>query len=40
MTEDQQNEVLALAETYRDKLFRQWDNFKAGKPIHIIRIKK
>jgi len=40
LTEAQQKEVLALAETYRDKLLKQWENFKAGKPIRIIKIKK
>lgn len=40
LTEAQQKEVLALAETYRDKLLQQWENFKAGRPIHIIKIKK
>ena len=33
-------EVLKLAETYRDKLLLQWCNFKEGKTIRIIKIKK
>ena len=33
-------EVLKLAETYREKLMHQWENFKAGKAIRLIKIKK
>ena len=40
LTDAQVKEVLILAETYRDKLLSQWKNFKEGKSIRIIRIKK
>lgn len=40
LTDAQAKEVLKLAETYRDKLLRQWQNFKEGKTIRIIKIKK
>lgn len=40
LTDAQANEVLALAETYKDKLLGQWKNFKEGKAIRIIKIKK
>ena len=40
LTDTQANEVLALAETYKDKLLGQWKNFKEGKAIRIIKIKK
>lgn len=40
LTDAQIKEVLALAEEYREKLLRQWKNFKEGKPIRIIKIKK
>lgn len=32
-----QNEI---ATEYRERLLRQWDLFKQGKPIRIIKIKK
>lgn len=40
LTDTQIKEVLALAEMYRDKLLLQWKNFKEGKAIKIIKIKK
>lgn len=40
LTDAQAKEVLALAETYKDKLLAQWTNFKEGKAIRIIKIKK
>ena len=40
LTEKQLKEVLDLTEKYQDKLLKQWDNFKKGKTIRIIRIKK
>ena len=36
----QAKEVLALAETYKDRLLGQWKNFNEGKAIRIIKIKK
>ena len=40
LTDAQAKEVLKLAETYKDKLLLQWCNFKEGKTIRIIKIKK
>lgn len=40
LTDAQAKEVLALASTYRDKLLSQWKNFKEGKAIRIIKVKK
>ncbi|MBR0047030.1 MAG: DUF4160 domain-containing protein [Bacteroidaceae bacterium] len=40
LTDTQAKEVLNLAETYREKLLHQWANFKEGKVIRIIKIKK
>lgn len=40
LTDAQAKEVLALAETYKDRLLGQWKNFKEGKAIRIIKIKK
>jgi hypothetical protein len=40
LTDAQAKEVLKLAETYREKLLKQWQNFKEGKTIRIIKIKK
>lgn len=40
LTDAQVKEVLVLAETYKDKLLAQWKNFKEGKTIRIIKIKK
>lgn len=40
LTDAQAKEVLTLAETYKDRLLGQWKNFKEGKAIRIIKIKK
>ena len=40
LTETQIKEVLSIATEYREKLMRQWNVFKQGKPIRIIKIKK
>ncbi len=40
LTDAQAKEVLALAETFKGKLLAQWKNFKEGKTIRIIKIKK
>ena len=40
LTDAQIKEVLELATLYRDKLIKQWNNFKEGKAIRIIKIKK
>ena len=40
LTDAQVKEVLGLAEIYRDKLLAQWQNFKEGKAIRMIKIRK
>lgn len=40
LTDSQTKEVLELASKYREKLLAQWKNFKEGKAIRIIKIKK
>ena len=40
LTEAQVNEVVRIATEYRERLLRQWELFKQGKPIRIIKIKK
>ena len=40
LTEAQLKEVLQLVEDNKKRLLVQWENFKAGKPIRIIKIKK
>ena len=40
MTDAQVKEVLKIATDYREKLLHQWEQFKQGKPIRIIKIKK
>lgn len=40
LTYAQVKQVLELAEKYQTKLIKQWQNFKAGKAIRIIKIKK
>lgn len=39
-TDAQVKQVLELAEKYQAKLIKQWQNFKAGRAIRIIKIKK
>lgn len=40
LTENQAKEVLALAEIYKEKLLLQWQNFKKGETVKILKIKK
>lgn len=40
LTDAQVREVLTLAVTYKDKLLSQWKNFKEGKVLRIIKVKK
>lgn len=37
LTDAQTKEVLELATLYKEKLLKQWENFKAGKTVKIIR---
>lgn len=40
LTNAQVKEVLTIANEYRDKLLKQWEVFKNGQTIRIIRIRK
>lgn len=40
LTDAQAKEVLELATQYKDKLLKQWENFKAGKTVRIIKTTK
>lgn len=40
LTEAQLKDVLELTKEYQEKLLKQWNNFKEGKTIRIIKIKK
>lgn len=40
LTDAQVKQVLQLAELYREKLIYQWQSFKEGKTIRMIKIKK
>lgn len=40
LTESQIKDVIEIAKKYRDKLISQWDLFKQGKAIKIIKIRR
>lgn len=40
LTDAQLKEVVRIAGEYRDKLLKQWNLFKQGKPTRMIRVKK
>ena len=40
LTESQTKEVLKIATEYRERLLSQWGQFKQGKTIRIIKVKK
>ena len=40
MTDAQVREVLKIATDYRKQLLHQWKQFKSGKTIRIIKVKK
>lgn len=40
LTDAQIKQVLELANTYRDQLLRQWNTFKKGEKVKIIKIRK
>ena len=40
LTDAQVKQVLQLAEQYKEKLINQWQSFKEGKTIRMIKIKK
>ena len=40
LSDAQTKEVLRIADEYRSKLLSQWDLFKSGKTIRIIKVKK
>lgn len=39
LSSSQLNEVLEIAKNYKEDLLKQWDNFVAGKPIQLIKVK-
>ena len=40
LTDTQVKKVLEIATKYRARLLRQWNLFKEGKPIRIIKVKE
>lgn len=40
LTDSQVKQVLGIVREYRERMLRQWELFKQGKPIRIIKIKK
>lgn len=40
LTDAQIKEILKICAECKDKLLRQWETFKAGKNIRIIKIRK
>ena len=40
LTDAQVNQVLAIVREYREQILRQWKQFKEGKAIRIIKVKK
>lgn len=40
LTESQTKEVLAIATQYHQQLLKQWETFKQGKTIRMIKIRK
>jgi hypothetical protein len=40
LTDAQIKEVLIIATEYRERLLKQWNLFKQGKTIRVIKIKK
>ena len=40
LTDAQAREVLKIATDYRKQLLHQWEHFKSGKAIRIIKVKK
>lgn len=40
LTDAQVKQVLGIVTEYRERMLRQWELFKQGKPIRIIKVKK
>lgn len=40
LTDAQAKEVLGIASLYKERMLKQWQSFKEGKTIRIIKIKK
>ena len=40
LTDAQIKEVLSIATEYRERLLKQWNLFKQGKTLRVIKIKK
>ena len=40
LSDAQVKEVMKIASEYQDRLLRQWNLFKEGKPIRMIKVNK
>lgn len=40
LTDAQVKQVLELANTYREQLLKQWNTFKKGEKVKVIKIRK
>ena len=40
LNDKQINEVLVIVTRYREKLLKQWQSFKEGKAVRIIKVKE
>ncbi len=40
LTDAQVKQVLDIVTEYRERMLRQWEQFKQGRPIRIIKVKK
>lgn len=40
LTDAQVKEVVAIVAEYRERMLRQWELFKQGKSVRIIKVKK
>jgi len=40
LTENQQSQVLQIAQKYQIEMLKQWETFKLGKKVKMITIKK
>lgn len=40
LTDAQVKQVLEIVIEYRERMLRQWEQFKQGRPIRIIKVRK
>lgn len=40
LSEDQAKEVLQIAKEFQERLLKQWESFKQGKTVRVIKIKR